>query len=95
MISAEVGRTESWKRNNSLVPNEGSSSTTPLPSLGNFGVHLSEPSDKEERKGSTDSGVVETLESMDMTVNSDINVVDLDKEDLMRRQSSGVWSDFM
>jgi len=45
---------------------------------------------KADRKYSSDSGVVELLPDL-----KDINVVDLDKEDMMRRQSSGVWSDFM
>lgn len=43
---------------------------------------------QEERKGSADSGVVESLPDL-----RDLNLVDLDMEDLLRRQSSGVWSD--
>lgn len=95
VISAEVGRSESWKRGNS-IPNEASSlSTTSAGATRSSGtsltLNLAEVLEgKEERKGSNDSGVVELLPDL-----KDINVVDLDKEDLMRRQSSGVWSDFM
>jgi hypothetical protein len=80
VISAEVGRSESWKRKHS-IPNEG-------PSVSRHASLRADILEKEERKGSTDSGVG----VLDLR---DINVVDLDKEDLMRRQSSGVWSDYM
>lgn len=78
VISAEVARLESWKHCNSTADHQGGCSSSGTDTA------------KCERKGSTDSGVVELLPEL-----KDINVVDLDKEDLMRRQSSGVWSDFM
>jgi hypothetical protein len=85
VISAEVGRTESWKRNNS-IPNEGTSAATTATTSGNLNLNLADVLSKEERKGSNDSGVLPDLK--------DINIVDLNKEEIMRRQSSGVWSDY-
>jgi hypothetical protein len=78
VVSSEVSRLGLWKL--SAAQNEpGSSSSSGA-----------DAAPKSDRKGSTDSGVVELLPDL-----RDINVVDLDKEDMMRRQSSGVWSDFM
>jgi len=90
IVTSEVGRNESWKKQTTAVPPPSSTTTTTNPpgTLGIPNSHL-EALTKEERKGSADSGVVEMLPDL-----RDMNVVDLDKEDLLRRQSSGVWSDY-
>lgn len=102
VVIEDVGRLQTWRKHPPLHPDEvnttssteaGTSASAPstgsthLLPLPGEGVDASAGSGT-NRRTSNDSGVVDLLPDL-----RDINVVDLNKEDLMRRQSSGVWSD--
>jgi len=81
VITNEVGRTEAWRKHPNIGHTKGNS-------IGE-GASSAFATNSTTRKTSNDSGVVELL-GVEF---KDINVVDLDKDEMLRRQSSGVWSD--
>ncbi|ODN01863.1 Josephin-like protein, partial [Orchesella cincta] len=90
VVTEDVGRVETWRKNpppcTSATASGANANLLPVPTSSD-GPDASAGSGN-NRRTSNDSGVVDLLPDL-----KDINVVDLNKEDLMRRQSSGVWSD--
>lgn len=103
VVTEDIGRLETWRRNpppppslsstvgatiSGSVASGSSSHLLPVPTTSGESGPDAAAGSGNNRRTSNDSGVVDLLPDL-----RDINVVDLNKEDLMRRQSSGVWSD--
>ncbi|CAL8123479.1 unnamed protein product [Orchesella dallaii] len=89
VVTEDVGRIETWRKNPPPCTSATSGANLlPVPTSGECSGSDASAGSGNNRRTSNDSGVVDLLPDL-----KDINVVDLNKEDLMRRQSSGVWSD--